>query len=118
MKNTTTTTHSETNFIFWFHLFITVSAWALPILFWWPIVWAVYAIVHLQFAIFGRCLVNKMHDLDEEDDKILYTDVLEWLGFQPNRKKLKFFVRRVLYPVLGVFAVIWQVVFGMEPLLF
>ncbi len=80
--------------------------------------WAVYAIVHLQFAVFGRCIVNKMHDLDEEDDKILYTYILEKLGFHPNRKKLKFFVRGLLYPVLAVFAVIWQVVFEMKPLLF
>lgn len=106
------------NLVFWVHLVITLSAWVLPFLFWWPIVWAIYALVHLQFAIFGRCLMNKMHALDESDDKILYSDVLEALGFRPNRKKLKRFVRLILYPLLAVVAVVWQVVLGVKPLLF
>ncbi len=118
MKNQTTSTQSQMNFIFWVHLAITLAAWALPLLFWWPVVWTVFALVHLQFAVFGRCLVNKMHDLDESDDKILYSDVLEALGFRPNRKKLKFFVRSLLYPILAVVAVIWQVVLGVKPLIF
>jgi len=59
-----------------------------------------------------------MHNLNEEDNKILYTYVLEWLGIQPNRKKLKFFIRQVLYPVLAVFAIYWQVVLGIKPLFF
>jgi hypothetical protein len=106
------------NLIFWVHLVITLSAWVLPFLFWWPIVWAIYALVHLQFAVFGRCLVNKMHNLEETDDKILYSDILEALGFRPNRKKLKSFVRGILYPILAIVAVIWQVVLGFKPLIF
>jgi hypothetical protein len=112
------TTQSKLSLIFWVHLAITLSAWAIPFLFRWPLVWAAYAVVHLQFAIFGRCLMNGLHDLDEGDDKILYTDVLEALGFRPNRRRLKLFVRRVLYPVLAVFAVLWQVVLGFKPLVF
>jgi hypothetical protein len=118
MKNPANSTQSELNFIFWIHLLITLSAWVLPFLFWWPLVWAVYAVVHLQFAVFGRCLMNNMHNLDEGDDKILYTDVLEALGFRPNRKRLKFFIRRVLYPVLAMVAIVWQLVLGFQPLIF
>ncbi len=118
MKNSISPTQSETTPVFWFHLFITLSAWVLPFLFWWPLVWVIYALVHLQFAVFGRCLINKMHALDEADDKILYSDVLEALGFSPNRKKLKFFVRRILYPVLALAAFFWQVALGHKPLIF
>ncbi len=118
MKKTASSTQSDLNFIFWIHLLITLSAWALPFLFWWPLVLATYAIVHLQFAVFGRCLMNNLHNLDEEDDKILYTDILEAMGFRPNRRKLKFFIRRVLYPVLSLVAIIWQLVLGFEPLIF
>jgi len=118
MKGPTTTTQSKLNFFFWFHLAITLSAWLLPFLFWWPLVWASYAIVHLQFAVFGRCLVNNMHGLGEEDDKILYTDVLEAMGFRPDRKKLKFFIRQVLYPILAVVAIVWQELLGFKPWVF
>lgn len=118
MKNTSTSAHSETNFIFWVHLLITFSAWIIPFLFWWPLVWVVYAVVTLQFVVFGRCLMNKMHELDEEDDNILYTYLLEHFGFKPDRKKLKFFIRTVLYPILAGVAIFWQEVLGNEPFIF
>ena len=52
---------------FWLHLFVTGLAWFAPFLFSWKILLLVYGAVMLQFAIFGRCLLNEQHGLIESD---------------------------------------------------
>ena len=104
--------------MFWVHLFFTLLAWVAPFLFNWPLLCLAYAVVLLQFFIFKRCLMNERHELPEEDDATFYSHLLERMGFHPNRKKLKFFIRRVLYILLGIFSFIWQWGLGHDPLLF
>jgi len=103
---------------FTFHLIVTLGAWFIPFLFSWPYVLFVLGAVMLQFAIFGKCLVNEHHNLEEIDHETFYSDIMERLGMQPNRKRVKFLVRRVLYPTLSVVAIVWQVVLGNAPLWF
>lgn len=103
---------------FWLHLFVTLLAWVAPFLFSWKWSLPVYAAVMIQFAVFGRCLVNKEHDLDESDDATFYSHLFEKMGFQPDRRRLKFYVRKVYYPVLAVVALLWQEVLGFAPILF
>ncbi len=100
------------------HLGVTILAWAAPFLFNWK--WAVlaYAGVMLQFAFFGRCLMNAQHEMPEEDNATFYSYVFEKMGLTPNRGRLKFYVRRVIYPVLAAAALLWQVGLGFQPLLF
>ena len=110
---------SELNFMFWFHALLVVIAWTGPFLFSWYLMVTVYAILMAQFLVFGKCLMNESHGLkDLSEDKIFYTELLNLMGFYPNQKKLKFFVHRILYIILGAVAVIWQVVLGHSPLLF
>jgi hypothetical protein len=103
---------------FWLHLFVTLLAWVAPFLFSWKWSLPVYAAVMIQFAVFGRCLVNKEHDLDESGDATFYSHLFEKMGFQPDRRRLKFYVRKVYYPVLATVALLWQEVLGIAPLLF
>ena len=105
-------------FSFIIHLIFTLGAWVFPFLVRWQVVVLVFGGVLLQFAIFGKCLLNEKHGLEESDDKTFYSFLLEYLGFKPNRKRVKFFVRQVLYIVLSIVAVIWQVVLGHSPLWF
>lgn len=106
-------------FVFWFHLFITVLSWFAPFLFTWYLPVAVYALVLLQFAVFNRCVLNREHDLsDADEDSTFYAFMLEAVGFRPNRKKVKQFVRFYLYFILTAMAVGWQVILGNAPLLF
>lgn len=104
--------------LFWLHLFVTLLAWVAPFLFSWKISLPVYGLVMLQFGVFGRCLMNEQHGLQEEDGRIFYTDLLEKMNFSPDRALVKFVVRRLLYPVLAIVALGWQVGLGNTPLLF
>lgn len=103
----------KTKIVFALHLFVTILAWVAPFLFPWQLCLAAYGLVMLQFHVFGRCLMNAHHGLAEDGDRIFYTDLLEKMNFYPNRKRVKFFVRKVLYPSMAVIAVLWQVVLGL-----
>ncbi|HMX41854.1 MAG TPA: hypothetical protein PK971_13080 [Saprospiraceae bacterium] len=100
------------------HLAVTLLAWVAPFLISWTWLLPIYAAVMLQFAVFGRCLMNERHGLQETDDRIFYTDLLEMLGFRLDRRRVKYWVRGWLYPTLAVVALIWQLGLGQHPLLF
>ncbi len=120
MKNVRTPTSIRINTIFWMHLFVTMLSWLGPFLFWWPLIITAYVIVHLQFAFFGRCLMNKGHHLieEEEEDYTFYAFLLESLGWQPDRKTVKLVVRKLLYIFLTLITILWQIGLGVKPLLF
>ena len=103
---------------FGLHLFVTLLAWVAPFLFTWWAVALVMGLVMLQFLFFGRCLMNRHHDLGEQDHATFYSHLLERLGFRPDRYRLKIFVRRYLYPVLATLGYFWQEWLGFSPLLF
>ena len=109
---------SQINFAFWLHLLMTILAWAGNFLFSWYLMLIAHAVVQLQFVVLKRCVMNSQHGLNDQEDYIFYTFLLEYLGFKPNRKKLKKWVRTWLHPVLALVAIIWQVVLGFKPLLF
>lgn len=108
----------KTSFLFWLHLLAVIATWVLPFMVNWKLAIGVYAAVMIQFAIFGKCLMNEHHGLTEEGDRIFYTDVLERMGFQPNPRTVKVLVRQVLYPTLSVVTLVYQVVLGNSPWLF
>ena len=63
--------------------------------------------------------MNKKHGLEESDDyRTIYSELFELMGFQPNRRKLKAFIRKYLHIILAIITLIWQVGLGFEPLLF
>lgn len=105
-------------FAFWSHLFVTLLAWVAPFCFSWQILVPAYAVVMLQFAIFGRCLLNREHALEEEENATFYSYLLEKMGLHVNRGRVKLLVRRILYPTMSLVAIVWQAVLGNEPWLF
>lgn len=109
---------TKSNFLYLLHLLAVIATWLLPFLINWKLAVLVYAVVMIQFAIFGKCLMNEHHGLAESGDRIFYTDFLEKMGFRPNPARLKLFVRSYLYPGLAVVTLLWQLVLGNEPLLF
>ncbi len=104
--------------MFWFHLFITVLSWFAPFMFSWQYLLPVYWTVMLQFLVFNRCLVNKGHSLGEDDDMTFYAQIFELVGFNFQRKNVKFFCRKFLYPFLTAVTLLWQVVLGKVPTMF
>lgn len=110
--------HSKLNAVFWFHLLITIIAWIGPFAFSWYWIIPVYVIVMVQFIFFKRCFVNAGHAADEGNDYTFYAELLERVGFRPNRKRLKLFVRKLLYLFLSAAALIWQLGLKQEPWFF
>ena len=100
------------------HLGLVIASYLAPFLINWPLAVFAYGIVILQHAIFGKCLMNEHHGLQETEDRIFYTELVEKLGLHPDPKLLRFVVRKVLYPTLAAITLLWQVVLGHEPLLF
>lgn len=106
----------KSRLVFALHLFVTILAWVAPFLFPWKWCVAAYSLVMLQFHVFGRCLMNEQHGLKEEGNRIFYTDLLEKLNLHFDRARVKFFVRRVLYPLMAFVSVVWQVWLENAPL--
>lgn len=112
-SNAAQSTH---NFVFWFHVIITLLAWIGPFLIPWWLMVPAYLIVLLQFLIFNRCLLNAKHDLGDDNDTTFYSYLFEKLGWQVNRSTLKLWVRRYFYIILASFTLLWQVALGFKPL--
>lgn len=112
---------STLNTAFWLHVLLVVAGWAGPFLFSWQYMLIGYGLIFTQFLVFKKCLVNDMHDLDDDNYYTFYTFLFECVGIKLNdiqQKRLFFFVRKPLYPILSTFTVFWQVYLGFEPLLF
>ncbi len=118
MKNTSTQDETKINGAFFLHLFVTSLSWAGIFLFSWPLMLAAYLVVLLQFQVFGRCLMNEGHQLDDGGDFTFYAYLLESLGFRLDRARVKRFVRGPIYLVQGSLVLLWQEGLGFEPLLF
>ncbi len=48
--------------------------------------------------------------MDDDDDATLYSFIFEKLGFKPNKKKVKHFVRTYAYLLLAGLTILWQLV--------
>lgn len=112
--NDNTTSHSDINTVFIAHLILVIIAWAGPFIFPWYLMVLGYGIVVGQFIYYKRCLMNQAHGLDDSGDHTFYSHLFERMGFQPNRKKLKDFVRGYLYVILAIFTIALQLGLGYQ----
>jgi hypothetical protein len=109
--------NTSLNLAFWFHLFITILAWIGPFLLPWYVMVFSYSVVTIQFYIFGRCLLNKSHNLKDENSATFYSVLFNLVHISHNPKKLKFWVRNWFYPILALFTLVLQLVFKYRPLI-
>ena len=105
---------------FWFilHLLLVIFSWFAPFLMWWPIPVGIYIMLLLQFQVFGKCLMNQKHGLGDEEFKTFYSDLMEHIGLQPNRRKVKRFIHGYLYWILIGVTLVWQLGMGKGHLIF
>lgn len=113
-----TTSNIKSDSVFLLHLVMTLGAYLLPFLIRWEIVVPVFVITIIQHAVFGRCLLNAKHGLSENDGSTFYSEMFQRMGFQPNKKIIRFFVRKILYTLLTIVTLVWQVLWGNQPLWF
>ncbi len=105
----------------WFliHLTFLFASWAAPFLITWKFLIPIYSLVLLQFLVFKRCLMNREHGLEDTgSDHTFYAELMEKIGLEPDRKKVRGFVRSWIYLVFVCVAFFWQVVLKNKPLLF
>lgn len=115
----TSTIPTKVNGTFWIHLFLTAISWFIPFLFDWKLVVSAYTVVLMQFVLFGGCLMNRGHGLeDSNNDHTFYAHLLEHLGFKFNRRKVKIVVRLWIYVFLTAVTLLYQVVLGFEPAIY
>lgn len=107
--------HSDINTVFVIHFILVIIAWAGPFVFPWYLMILGYAIVVGQFLYYKRCLMNEAHGLDDSGEHTFYSHLFEKMGFRPNRRKLKDFVRGYLYVILAVFTAVLQLLYGFKP---
>jgi hypothetical protein len=67
---------STLNATYWLHFGLTVLSWFIPFLFDWRLVLCAYSIVLLQFVIFGGCLMNRGHALNDAENATAKTDAV------------------------------------------
>lgn len=103
------------NATFWLHLFVTLLSWFLPFLFHWSLALLAYGTVLMQFVVFGACLMNRGHKLNDDGEDTFYAHLLEIVGFKFDRVKVRRFVRFWKYILLSAFTVLWQLILGFEP---
>lgn len=109
---------SEHNFVFWFHLAISLMGpFALFLVSWYLII-PVYAGIYIQFVFFNRCLMNEKHNLSDGTENTIFSYFIEQLGWQHDTARVTFFVRKLMYPILILITVFWQIILDNSPLLF
>ena len=101
----------------WFsvHLVLLMGAYVIPFMLDWQFVVTTYSMVVVQFLIFGKCLMNKEHALEEIENQTFYSYLMEGMGIQVNRGLVKKLVRSYLYILLMIVALYWQLWLGNEP---
>ena len=114
MKEETTST-ADINSVFITHFILVIIAWAGPFVFPWYLMVLGYGVVVAQFFYYKRCLMNEAHGLDDSGDHTFYSHLFEKIGFHPDRKKLKNFVRGYLYIILAVFTLFLQLGLNFRP---
>ncbi|MBK7426969.1 MAG: hypothetical protein IPI60_08030 [Saprospiraceae bacterium] len=109
---------SQHNFIFWFHLVISLIGPFAPFLVSWYLIIPVYAGIYVQFLFFNRCLMNEKHSLSDGTENTIFSYFFEMLGWHHNKARVTFFVRKLMYPILILITIIWQLLLDKSPLLF
>lgn len=104
--------------VFILHLAITFLAWFAPFLVSWFIIVPVYLLIFLQFVFFGRCLLNKSHNIDSKHGDTIYSYIFDYLHIAVDKEKLSYFIHKPLYLLLSLVTLVWQVGLGFKPLLF
>ncbi|MEZ4894761.1 MAG: hypothetical protein R2778_17325 [Saprospiraceae bacterium] len=77
----------------------------------------VYAAVMIQFAIFGKCLMNEHHGTAEVDDRIFYHEFWSRL-VSDSAVADSSFCAEIAVSGACLFTLVWQLFLGHEPLIF
>jgi len=103
-------------FIFWVHLILILIAYSSPFLFRWQLILTGILLLFFQQMIFQGCLLTHAQ-LGKDPYMTFYYPYLTLLGFNINKKKLKFLMTWIIPILVLSFALIWQIIFNIKPLI-
>jgi len=109
---------SNMNSMYWLHVILTLITWIGPFCFSWYLMLPAYILLLLQFKVLGKCILNERHALDDSEEDTFYAFLIQQLGFTPNKKEVKAFVRGPLIFMFITATIIWQLFLKMPALLF
>ena len=106
------------NFTFLIHLVLEILSWASPVLFSWWIIVIGFVLMHLQFKIFGTCVLNKIQFKKHSGDSVFLYPYMKMMGFKISFEKARLLMRYIIPLILIIVAIFWQLIFKKSPILF
>ncbi len=97
---------------------VEIISWVSFLLFSWWIITIGFILMHVQFLVFGTCILNKIQFKKHEGDSVFLYPYIRKLGLNIPFKKMRLLMRYVLPITLIIIAVLWQLVLNKQPLLF
>jgi len=102
--------------IFWIHLILILIAYLSPLLFRWQLILAGVLFLFFQQIIFQGCILTHAQ-FGKDPYMTFYYRYLTLLGFNINKKKLKFLMVWIMPILVLSFALIWQIIFNIKPII-
>src|SRR3972149_3978539 len=101
--------------VFWIHLILNIvfiSSW---LFFSWWFVLICMGLIQLQFIIFKGCILSKLEF--KKDEACIPYYLYKWKLIK-NKKLVRFIVGRFMPLAIIAMSALWQIVFGIKPILF
>jgi hypothetical protein len=107
---------SDFGFIFWVHLILILIAYLSPFFFRWQLISLGVLLLFIQQIIFQGCLLTHAQ-FGKDPYMTFYYKYLTLLGFNVNKRKLKFLMAWIMPILVLLFALLWQIILNIKPLI-
>ena|SRR3989344_3983625 len=104
-------------FLFWLHLLLLIIAYFSPLLFRWQIIAIGVLLLYVQQILIDGCFLTHFQ-FGRDRYMTFYYHYLTLLGFEVNKKNLKFLMAYIMPLVILIIAMVLQLIFNINPLLF
>ena len=94
------------------HFLIIVLVYLSPFVFSWKLILIFISLYYLQLLIFGNCILTIKQFKEKNRDTTFYSHVLNKLGFNPNKRKVRVIVDYCVPWIILAISLIWQVILG------
>ena len=106
------------NFTFFIHIILEILSFLSPLLFSWWLVIIGFILMHIQFKIFGTCVLNKIQFKKHKGDSVFLYPYAKMLGINISFKNMRFLMRYIIPLLLIIISIIWQILLKNQPVVF
>ncbi|NTV22526.1 MAG: hypothetical protein HGB03_03100 [Candidatus Yonathbacteria bacterium] len=94
--------------LFWTHLLLIIAVWSSPFWLPWELILIGIILYYLQLLLVGDCILTKWQFKSQRREMTFYAHVLEKLGFQFDRHKVRFTADYIMPGIILGIALLWQ----------